>query len=437
MVLDCSEEMSDRRVSEAVYLEELSRSRQWKRIDISVERRKTLRARYYYGVIFLITNFMAWFIRDYIQRVIPEKHYSSALSEPIFEAKTSSSIDILKLTADTCFRAVLRVCGKSGRDCIQTVGVLRISFGCFKSQMFFFLMFLTTVRTSKLHDIRNAWQSGWWPVKVVLLVTAMTSSFFIPSEFIHLYGEFARIGAGVFLALQLISVIEFIAWWNKYWMPDEKSKQSCSLGLLMSTVLYVASVCGFVMLYILYVPRSSCTLNIFFIVWTGVLLLVMMLVSLHSKVNRGLLSSGLMASYVVFLCWSAIRSEPAEDKCSPQKEMNGHYDWITIISFFFGLCAIVMATFSTGIDSESFQFRKDKVQEEDDIPYKYGFFHLVFSLGAMYFAMLFINWNLNSSTRKWSIDVGWAMWKLISPVLRQAKVMDQGSAQPEDFVVSP
>ncbi|XP_074307242.1 membrane protein PB1A10.07c-like [Silene latifolia] len=205
-------------------------------------------------------------------------------------------------------------------------------------------------------------------------------------------GEFARIGAGVFLALQLISVIEFIAWWNKYWMPDEKTKQSCSLGLLMSTVLYAASVCGVVMLYIF---------------------------------------------------------EPADDKCSPQKEMNGHYDWITIISFFFGLCAIVMATFSTGIDSESFQFRKDKVQEEDDIPYNYGFFHLVFSLGAMYFAMLFINWNLNSSTRKWSIDVGWAstwvkiinewlaaaiyMWKLISPVLRQAKVMDQGSVQPEDF----
>lgn len=46
------------------------------------------------------------------------------------------------------------------------------------------------------------------------------------------------------------------------------------------------------------------------------------------------------------------------------------------------------------------QFRKDEVQEEDDIPYKYGFFHLVFSLGAMYFAMLFINWDLNSSTRK-------------------------------------
>ncbi|XP_021859121.1 uncharacterized protein [Spinacia oleracea] len=377
-------ERTDLRVSEAVYLEELSRTPQ-KKIDVSVEKRKSLKVRYYYGIIFLTTNFVAWLVRDYIQRVIPENHF-------------------------------LRTCGVGGHDCIQTIGVLRISFGCF---IFFFLMFLTTLNTNKLQEVRNAWHSG----------------------------EFARIGAGVFLALQLISVIQFIAWWNNYWMPDVKRKQSCSLGLFMSTVFYVASICGVVALYILYVPRSSCTLNIFFITWTAVLLIVMMLITLHSKVNRGLLSSGIMAAYVVFLCWSAIRSEPAGDKCSPQKQVTGHHDWITVFSFFIGICAIVMATFSTGIDSESFQFRKDEVEEEDDIPYKYGFFHLVFSLGAMYFAMLFINWDLNSSTRTWSIDVGWAstwvkiinewfaatiyMWKLISPVVRQAKIVDEGAIQPD------
>ncbi|CAB4292502.1 unnamed protein product [Prunus armeniaca] len=85
-------------------------------------------------------------------------------------------------------------------------------------------------------------------------------------------------------------------------------------------------------------------------------------------------------------------------------------------------------------------FQKDEVQEDDDIPYKYGFFHLTFSLGAMYFAMLFISWNLNNSAKKWSIDVGWTstwvkivnewfaasifLWTLIYPVLRQSKVMD-------------
>ena len=164
---------------------------------------------------------------------------------------------------------------------------------------------------------------------------------------------------------------------------------SCFLGLFMSTLFYIASMCGIVLMYSLYAPRTSCSLNIFFITWTAILLVVMMAMSLHSKVsffknffpvgmfffphihvdalvnygpssnvrilnsqedmilvylemnfffpslfimfhqvpiniivivvsdmwlfgcleqvNRGLLSSGIMASYIVFLCWSAIR----------------------------------------------------------------------------------------------------------------------------------
>ncbi|TYK17373.1 putative serine incorporator isoform X2 [Cucumis melo var. makuwa] len=299
--------------------------------------------------------------------------------------------------------------------------------------------------TRKLHEPRNLWHSSWWSLKFIVFIVSMLAPFFFPPALIQLYGEFARAGAGIFLILQLISVIQFISWWNKYWMPDEKMKQSCSLGLFTSTIFYIASFCGIGLMYSLYVPKMRCVLNIFFISWTLILLIVMMAVSLHSKVNRGLLSSGIMASYVVFLCWSAIRSEwllsePATEKCSARKEESGNNDWITILSFLIAICAVVMATFSTGIDSQSFQFRKDEVKEEDDIPYKYGFFHLTFSLGAMYFAMLFISWNLNNSATKWSMDVGWTstwvkiinewfaatiyLWTLMSPVVRKAKVRD-------------
>ena len=37
-------------------------------------------------------------------------------------------------------------------------------------------------------------------------------------------------------------------------------------------------------MYFLYVPKLRCVLNIFFISWTLILLIVMMVVSLHSKV---------------------------------------------------------------------------------------------------------------------------------------------------------
>ncbi|KAL3506303.1 hypothetical protein ACH5RR_031685 [Cinchona calisaya] len=370
-----------------------------------VKRKKSLLARYAYAMIFLIINLIAWFFRDYGEKILPLLLYSKA-------------------------------CRIGETGCFHTLGVLRVSLGCF---IFFCTMFLTTCNTSKLYQARNTWHSGWWVLKFIILIISLVVPFFIPSDYIQIYGEIARIGAGVFLLLQLLSVIEFITWWNNYWMPDEKKKHSCSFGLFMSTLFYIASVCGIVLMYVLYTSKASCTLNIFFISWTGILLAVMMVISLHSKVNRGLLSSGIMASYVVFLCWSAIRSEPATAKCSPQTQGSGHGGWTTVIGFLIAICAIVMATFSTGIDSQTFQFRKNDIQLEDDIPYKYGFFHLVFSLGAMYFAMLFISWNLDSSTRKWSIDVGWAstwvkivnewfaatiyLWRLISPVVRQTKVM--------------
>ncbi|WJX10856.1 hypothetical protein P8452_01530 [Trifolium repens] len=374
--------------------------------DYAIERKKSLHSRYYFGVIFLIMNLVAWFFRDYGQSIRPWIRY-------------------------------IKVCGNEGEDCFHSLGVLRVSLGCF---IFFLVMFLSTVKTRKLCEGRNSWHSRWWELKAVLLLISVTLPFFIPSQFVQIYGEIARIGAGIFLLLQLVSVIHFIIWWNKYWTPDEETKKRFSFGLFMSTLFYVVAICGIVYMYTTYASRSSCSLNIFFITWTAILLAVMLVISLNSKVNRGLLSSGIMASYIVFLCWCAIRSETASIRCETKNQENGNGGWITILGFLIAIFAIVLAAFSTGIDSKCFQFSKNKIENEDDIPYNYGFFHMVFSLGAMYFAMLFISWDLNNSARKWSIDVGWIstwvkvinewfaatiyIWMLISPVVRQNKVMD-------------
>ncbi|CAH8264644.1 unnamed protein product [Arabidopsis lyrata] len=340
---------------EAAHLDELIREVEQRSLYYYQEKNKSLRARYVYGTIFLIINLCAWFIRDYAQKALALLPYVSS-------------------------------CGPEGSYCFHTLGVLRVSLGCF---IFFLIMFLSTWNTMKLHEAQNSWHSDYWSFKFFLLVLAMVASFFIPQLYIQIYGEIVRVGAGIFLGLQLVSVIEFITWWNNYWMPHDQSKQICSFGLVMSTVFYIGSVCGIAVMYYFYAASTACVLNMFFISWTVVLLIVMMVMSLHSKVKyRGLLSSGIMASYIVFLCWSAIRSEPSHTKCNAHTQ-NGLPIGLQYC-FLIAIGAIVMATFSTGIDSESFkfEFRKDEAKEEDDIPYSYGFFHLVFSLGAMYFAML-------------------------------------------------
>ena len=66
------------RNSEIVSQEEVSGSLEQKNlVDYSAERKKSLRARYSYGIIFLVTNLIAWFIRDYGQRLLPQLHCKS------------------------------------------------------------------------------------------------------------------------------------------------------------------------------------------------------------------------------------------------------------------------------------------------------------------------------------------------------------------------
>ncbi|KAJ9168389.1 hypothetical protein P3X46_019919 [Hevea brasiliensis] len=356
-------------------------------------------ARYVYALIFLFANLLAWAARDYGHGALSEMER-------------------------------LRVCaGKS--NCLGAEGVLRVSLGCF---VFFMIMFVSTVRTSKLQDPRDVWHSGWWFAKIVLWIALTILTFFIPSTFIRLYGEIAHFGAGVFLLIQLISIISFITWLNDCCVSDERADRCHIHVMLIATTAYVICIVGIILMYIWYAPEPSCLLNIFFITWTLVLLQLMTSISLHPKINAGFLTPGLMGLYVVFLCWCAIRSEPAGESCIKKAEASKRTDWLTIISFVVALLAIVIATFSTGIDSQCFQFRKREKEAEDDVlPYGYGFFHFVFATGAMYFAMLLIGWNTHHTIQKWTIDVGWTstwvrvvnewlavcvyLWMLVAPIV--------------------
>ncbi|GMP59961.1 hypothetical protein CsSME_00023027 [Camellia sinensis var. sinensis] len=263
--------------------------------------------------------------------------------------------------------------------------------------------------------------------------------FFVPSVVIHLYGDLAHFGAGVFLLIQLISIISFITWINDCCHSDKNSDKCHIQVMLLATTAYVLCIMGIISMYIWYAPDSSCLLNIFFITWTLVLLQLMTSVSLHPKVNAGFLTPGLMGLYVVFLCWSAIRSEPPEEKCIKKVGAAAKGDWLTIISLVVGVLAIVIATFSTGIDSQCFQvqFKKKERESEEDVPYGFGFFHFVFATGAMYFAMLLIGWNTHHTMKRWTIDVGWTstwvrivnewlavclyIWMLVAPIVWKSR----------------
>ncbi|XP_010532842.1 PREDICTED: probable serine incorporator isoform X1 [Tarenaya hassleriana] len=360
-------------------------------------------ARYVYSLIFLVANLLAWAIRDYGR----------------------AALTVLRK---------LKIC-KGEQNCIGAEGVLRMSLGCF---LFYFSMYLSTVGTKKVHSSRDRWHSGWWSAKLVMWFGLTIIPFSMPSSIIQLYGEIAHFGAGVFLLVQLISVISFICWLNEF-CQSKKDAERCHVHvMLLATTAYIICIVGIILMYIWYAPDSSCLLNIFFITWTLFLIQFMTSVSLHPKVNAGYLTPAIMGLYVVFICWCAIRSEPAGESCNRKAEASERTDWLSIISFVVALLAMVIATFSTGIDSQCFQFcRKEDNQDEEALPYGYGFFHLVFATGAMYFAMLLIGWNTHHPMKKWTIDVGWTstwvrvvnewlavciyIWMLVAPLVLKSR----------------
>ncbi|KAL6848063.1 hypothetical protein ACP4OV_022191 [Aristida adscensionis] len=373
-------------------------------------------ARYVYALIFLLTNLLAWSVRDYGDSFLAELQR-------------------------------LKVC-QGARYCLGAEGVLRISLGCFHVvldhdvQLFFFVMFVSTVNTRKVHDCRNSWHSEWWPAKLVLWLAFTAVPFLAPSPLVQLYGQEGRAFRSRGLPRDPARQRHKIHHVAQRLLPLRGQPEE--MILVVSVGAYVCSFLGTILMYVWYAPSPSCKLNILFITITLVLVQLMTFVSMSSKVKAGYLAPGLMGVYVVFLCWSAIRSEPHTEICNKKAAFATSADWVNIASFVIAVIVIVAATFSTGIDSKCLEFKKAEAEsEEDDIPYGFGFFHFVFAMGAMYFAMIFVGWNAHQTMEKWTIDVGWAstwvrignewlaaivyIWMMLAPVIWRTRQVGSSS----------
>ncbi|PVH61275.1 hypothetical protein PAHAL_3G003600 [Panicum hallii] len=258
-------------------------------------------------------------------------------------------------------------------------------------------MFFSTVYTNKLHDRRNSWHSQWGPAKMLLLAGSVMISTFAPTYWIQLYGKVAPFGAGL---------MRFITNLNKWCQTNFETWYR--LVITVSIIAYICSTVGSIFMCFRY---TGCWLNIAFIGTTLLLVHLMYLIPLiKSQTNGFYMEPGLAGAYIVFLCYSAIRSEPAETDSYKKEKASASADWKTIVSFVIELGSIAGAVFSTGKDYKCIQLR-NVVESEDDVPYGYGFFHFVFAMGSMYFGMLFIGWDMHHIMDKFSMDVGWmSVW---------------------------
>ncbi|KAL6185859.1 hypothetical protein ACLB2K_041982 [Fragaria x ananassa] len=332
----------------------------------------------------------------------------------------------------------------------QTQAVLRVSMGNF---LFFAILALIMIGVKDRNDRRDGWHHGGWIAKMVIWLLLIILMFFLPDIVITIYGDLSKFGAGLFLLVQVIILLDFTHSWNDAWVEKDEQKWYIAL-LAVSIGCYIAAFAFSGILFIWFNPSGNdCGLNVFFIVMTMVLAFAFAVIALHPTVNGSLLPASVISVYSAYVCYTALSSEPRDYAC------NGlhHSSAVSVGTLLLGMATTILSVLYSALragssttflsppssprpaekkpllEGKELEEGKDKNEKEaKSVSYSYTFFHLIFALASMYSAMLLSGWT-NSAESSDLIDVGWTsvwvrictewvtaalyVWSLVAPLL--------------------
>lgn len=354
-------------------------------------------------------------------------------------------------------------------NCMGDAAVYRISF--ILAGWFFLIMLGCLVVNRRAHV-------GCWGVKLLILVGSIIGSFWAPNNIFDNSGYAwpARIISVVFLVLQVIMFINFAYQWNESWLfkahndNGEENKTWFAAILASAGVMFLASL---ILIVLLFVYFGSCGLNVFITVITLILIIAFTGLQLRVESNGSVLTSGVVAIYLVYLAWGAQMSNPSTGCGAKSSSDVGQI----VLGIVITALSLAWTTFSasssksalacggggeanlespimedgTGArrkkarysgdaaeeggseeaggklhatrvgdarvkadDEEKSEEKTEKGEEDQE---RYWFFHLVMFSGAVYMAMLLTDWGSGDSTASLSstTDAGTAsMWVKIT-----------------------
>ncbi|CAK9173674.1 unnamed protein product [Ilex paraguariensis] len=309
--------------------------------------------------------------------------------------------------------------------------VLRVSFGNF---LFFAVLALLMIGVKDQNDQRDSWHHGGWIAKILIWVLLVVLMFFLPNVIIDIYGTLSKFGAGLFLLVQVLILLDATHSWNDAWVAKDEQKWYIAL-LAVSVTCYLAAFIGSGILFIWFNPSGhDCGLNIFFIVMTMVLAFAFGIIALHPQVNGSLLPAAVISAYCAYVCYTGLSSEPRDYECNGLHNKSVAVSTGTLV---LGMLTTVLSVLYSALragssttflsppsspksgqkkplldskDVEGGKEKKETVAEARPVSYSYTFFHLIFALASMYSAMLLSGWTSSSESSD-LIDVGWtSVW---------------------------
>eukprot|EP01128_Nolandella_sp_AFSM9_P006945 TRINITY_DN3682_c0_g1_i1.p1 TRINITY_DN3682_c0_g1~~TRINITY_DN3682_c0_g1_i1.p1 ORF type:complete len:495 (-),score=108.13 TRINITY_DN3682_c0_g1_i1:52-1515(-) len=335
--------------------------------------------------------------------------------------------------------------------CYGTMSVYRL---CFALSVFHLVMALAMIGVKSTKDMRHSIQHSWWSIKVLVLCALIVVSFFIPNVVFSPFAWVALIGAGLFVLIQVVLLVDFAHTVNEKllgWYQESQSKFYVVLLVGATILFYLISVVGTVLMFVYFSENPvTCWYNPMFVTFNIIFCFAFSVFSIYPRLQAanpkiGLLQSATVTIYCTFLIWSALSSEPQTMECNkfPLYEgdpKSGGFGVIVGVAFTF--LALVYSAFRVSSSSEEMgvghkdparkallstkaildveggqpgqkerKEMKDKVgsdseesddededslseeEEESDIPsYSYSFFHFTFMLASLYLAMVLTNW---------------------------------------------
>lgn len=343
--------------------------------------------------------------------------------------------------------------------------VYRVSMGSF---LLFSTLSLVMLGVRYQDDWRDTQlHHGSWALKGALWLGFSILPFFFPNGLVNAFSWFARVVSPLFLAIQLVIILDVTQSWNDEWVEEGALDERFLYALLGLTILgYSACIVMAGFFYHWFAPSGSdCSLNISLITIALLLCLAVTIISLHPTVSRGsIFPAAAVSVYIMYLQFSALQSEPREYDCNTLgQKLNAASGTTLAGGMLLALLSVVWAAFRAGSNTDTFSLNNaqralepllagdddltsagidghapgpvtmergsiggaqplpgttTQHQEEaqsSSVSYSYSQFYLVFALASAYIAMLMTGWGSGQEAKD-LIDVGWvSVWvKVVS-----------------------
>lgn len=343
-------------------------------------------------------------------------------------------------------------------ECTGTGIVLRISFAMVLLSTFLSLL-VCGVESSE--NPRAMIQNDGFIIKWLMLAGITVGALYLPNENAIQYGYAAAVGGGFFILIQAVLVMEFAYGWNDYLVEkfeESNENRAWAVVILGTSISLIALSITIWVLLIQNYGGDGCGETNAFVSVTVILAVISIALTLPDRVQQGaILPCSVVVLQCTFLLASAVLSIPvdADSSCPGRHALSQGTDaalvqaaGVVLTIFCVGYATIRAASSGQNLaggakPSTSLMGNEGggevgveaEPDEESAVQYNYSFFHIIYALGAMYLAMVLIDWDIQFDDKdgqvghmnKWAsvwikivsqwLTFGLYVWTLIAPLV--------------------